>query len=1296
MIDLLVTALSKELDLSAEEIADTIWLAMQIEGSQSELTSIESLNIDLPQIPIENAGLEPERFPNLDTQASDVEELDTRQERDEPKAGIYPRSQQDNIFNSGLSFKVPDAPSLREPLTLARALRPLMRRISSGTTLVLDEAATTQQIADRGLWLPVLKPTLEPWLDLDLVIDEAISMQIWRQTITELERLLKNYGIFRDVRVWGLITGDREQVQIRRGIGATAKNQSPRSPKELIDPSGRRLVLVVSDCVSSLWRDGKMTSTLELWAKQGSMAIVQMLPKWLWKRTALGRASEVRLQSLTSGMFNQKLIVKEVSLWEELDEKRGVKVPVFTLESERMATWAQMVAGKGSIWTSGYMFKLNATPVNRGKELFNLDRGQLNAEERVQAFRVTASPMARKLAGLLAAAPVISLPIVRLIQETLLRDSQQVHVAEVFLGGLLKPLSEINAETNPNYMQYEFIDGVRALLVDSVPSGYVLNVVDEVSKYVARKVGLSLEDFAAVLRNPQEIKDSKIVEDVGYFATITAQVLRRLGGQYVKITENLELRINVIDSSTANIICPLCAHNNPEGSEFCDVCGHELSEQISIDDSNINVIDSSTANIICPLCAHNNPEGSEFCDVCGHELSEQISIDDSNINVIDSSTANNFCPMCAHNNPEGSEFCEVCGHELNYSQHPLNLNHSQHPLNLPIGSLLNQDRYQIEEAIGQGGFSLGYKATDLFRQRKVFIKELFDNGAGRRSSEVVWRRSTTSQEVNESIKTFLNEAKFISRCVHPNIVRIYDWFEENATAYIIMDFIQGKSLHKILKEEKRLSINKLKHYFKQVADALKIIHSENILHRDIKPDNIIIDENDKAILIDFGNAREYLDGRTGRMTQVLTPGYAPPEQYITNAKRVVASDIYSLCASMYELVTGEMPIDAIDRIMSIANHTLDSLIPPHDLLPDIDPNLDQIILKGMQINVDNRFQNMNEFINALDSLPHVDLDESSQESGDIILPQLQINYVSRKTVKITSDINSSPPFYSLSSQFRLIGDRNAGKTTYLAALARIQKINSSIIQNVIPIGEDGHSLIDLANNVMLQGIQIEPTYFRGIASMNYYSLRIFLKKQFSWKSLSSLFRQNTTVLDISCKDYAGEFFGNFIDGSQSNPSLFEDYIEDILQSQGFLLLIDSQSQEDNKQAKTIYELLRSIKLKTENNSRRRIAVVLTKSDLLQLQLNKHNPRKIVSSHFPESYKQLQLWQNQGNEVEYFFSSAFGFLDKRFSKSNSTLIQRDSYGASSVIKDPSRWKPFGLVSPIYWLCTGERYKEFDFE
>ena len=561
MIDTLITALSKELELSAEEIADTIWLALQIQKSQSESTATQNSKNDLSQPSLKNEGLEGETLPETPTQTSDSRESASKQSPDEQKAGIYPRNQQETLFKSELSFKVPDAPSLREPLTLARALKPLMRRIPSGTTLVLDEAATTQRIANEGLWLPVLRPTLEPWLDLELVVDEGISMQIWRHTIRELERLLKNYGIFRDVRVWGLIADNLEQVQIRRGIGATAKNQSPRSPAELIDPSGRRLVLVVSDCVSSLWRDGKVTTTLEIWAKQGSMAIVQMLPKWLWKRTALGRASEVRLQGLNPGDFNQKLIAKEVSLWDELEEMRGVKVPVFTLEPDKVATWAQMLSGKGSIWTSGYVFKLDPIPVNKGRDLFNLNYGQQNAEQRVQAFRVTASPMARKLAGLLAAAPAISLPIVRLIQRTLLKDSQQVHVAEVFLGGLLRPLSEINAETNPDYVQYQFMDGVRELLVDSVPSGYVLNVVDEVSKYVANNLGLSLKDFAAVLRNPQQVRDSEIAGDVGYFATVTAQVLRRLGGKYTRFANSLENNI-VNEKESAELVRVLAITQN--------------------------------------------------------------------------------------------------------------------------------------------------------------------------------------------------------------------------------------------------------------------------------------------------------------------------------------------------------------------------------------------------------------------------------------------------------------------------------------------------------------------------------------------------------------------------------------------------------------------------------------------------------------------------------------------------------------------------------------------------------------
>jgi hypothetical protein len=194
MIDTLITALSKELELSAEEIADTIWLALQIQESQLESTATQKLKNDLSQPSLKSKELEGETLPETKTKTSDSRETASKQSPEEQKAGIYPRNQQETLFKSELSFKVPDAPSLREPLTLARALKPLMRRIPSGTTLVLDESATTQRIANEGLWLPVLRPTLEPWLDLELVVDEGISMQIWRHTIRELERLLKNYG----------------------------------------------------------------------------------------------------------------------------------------------------------------------------------------------------------------------------------------------------------------------------------------------------------------------------------------------------------------------------------------------------------------------------------------------------------------------------------------------------------------------------------------------------------------------------------------------------------------------------------------------------------------------------------------------------------------------------------------------------------------------------------------------------------------------------------------------------------------------------------------------------------------------------------------------------------------------------------------------------------------------------------------------------------------------------------------------------------------------------------------------
>ena len=167
MIDQLITALSQEVEMSAAEIADTIWLALQMQEFPSESVS-SSFPVKIED-ERENKKSENQLNQQILPKTSELEET-SNQSPEEPKTGIYPRNEQQTSKSSNLSFKVPDAPSLREPLTLARALKPLMRRVPSGRELVLDEAATIQRIADEGLWIPVLKSAVEPWLDLELVV----------------------------------------------------------------------------------------------------------------------------------------------------------------------------------------------------------------------------------------------------------------------------------------------------------------------------------------------------------------------------------------------------------------------------------------------------------------------------------------------------------------------------------------------------------------------------------------------------------------------------------------------------------------------------------------------------------------------------------------------------------------------------------------------------------------------------------------------------------------------------------------------------------------------------------------------------------------------------------------------------------------------------------------------------------------------------------------------------------------------------------------------------------------------
>jgi hypothetical protein len=527
-------------DLDDTEIADILWLAVQMRHCNPSPMS------ELPQ---EIPAAIPEIDPNTKL-TGDHEKIPPKSPtKTENRANVYPQLPQDSSqTSSGLPIKVPAAQALRNKLDISRSLKPLKRRVPSRSEFILDEIATAERIAEEKLLLPVMRPARERWLELALVIDEGTSMLLWQQTIKEFKQLLERHGAFRDVRTWGLFTDKDSKVWLRPRTSELSRQKRLHNPRELIDPNGRRLFIIISDCVSPAWYNGAITKTLAAWASTAPTTIIQVLPEWLWERSALGVAESILLRSLAPGVPNQQLIMTALDLLDESDVCNRLKIPVVTLEPESLKNWARMVAGTGEVQTKGFLLAADGEIIS--SESTENSNVELTAKQRLQRFRLTASPMARKLAGLLASAPV-SLPVVRLIQQTMLDKSSQVHVAEVFLGGILNPLSAVDEDVEADKIQFDFADGVRDLLLDGVPLTESTEVLRKVSEYVAARVGLSVDEFTAMLVNP-ELGDRSSGVLVRPFAQITAKVLRRLGGKYAELAEEMEQNFQILSPTNVS------------------------------------------------------------------------------------------------------------------------------------------------------------------------------------------------------------------------------------------------------------------------------------------------------------------------------------------------------------------------------------------------------------------------------------------------------------------------------------------------------------------------------------------------------------------------------------------------------------------------------------------------------------------------------------------------------------------------------------------------------------------------
>jgi serine/threonine protein kinase len=276
---------------------------------------------------------------------------------------------------------------------------------------------------------------------------------------------------------------------------------------------------------------------------------------------------------------------------------------------------------------------------------------------------------------------------------------------------------------------------------------------------------------------------------------------------------------------------------------------------------------------------------------------------------------------------------------------------------------LQGGHFTVGKVLGQGGFGITYLGSDTHLQRPVAIKEYFPQGYAARQSNTVVPAGTMARADYQSAKAkFLEEARVLAQFQHPGIVHVYTSFEENNTAYMVMEYLKGKTLFGVLEDRGPLPEGEAVDSIAQVGEALAVVHQANLLHRDMKPENVMVTDDGRVVLVDFGTAREFTVGKTKQMTAMLTRGYAPLEQYGQQARFGPFTDIYALGATLYHLLTGQVPVQASDRATGV------HLPAPQQLNPQVSVAVSDAVMWAMEIKVEHRPQAVPEFLGALRGL----------------------------------------------------------------------------------------------------------------------------------------------------------------------------------------------------------------------------------------------------------------------------------------------------------------------------------------
>lgn len=491
-------------ELSWSELADALWLASHVElPAAPGAAPAPAAEPDVPP-PADGPVPEPPG-PQPEPPDDSMPDAPARGFAPEPAVGSDAR---DGARRGG--------PALSGKLAIARALQALARSGDSSDGRMLDEERTAIAAAETRLWLPRLTSGRDRQLELVVLADESGSMAFWTRTVHDFRILLERQGVFRNVRTVRLNTDHPTEDGYRTASGTTRHRIA-----ELLDPTGRRVFLVVTDGIGPAWRDGTIRHRLGELARSGLLAVVNVLPNRLWRRTNLVTHPLI-LRAPAPAAPNHRL---NYTAWSRsASAANGLPVPVLELDGRWLARWAKLTGAVEPVRLPALL--LGAGPED-ADDFDSLDFGyEPSARERVLRFRATASRQAFQLARLFAAAP-LNLEVMQLIRHIFAPESEYAALMEVVLGGLLV---RVDDETGgPHTVEFDFAPGVRGELLAAGERRATARVVRIVSDHFGPRMPVMLS-ARAVLEDPAS---TRLLDDEPH-AEVMRSVMNALSGPYAR------------------------------------------------------------------------------------------------------------------------------------------------------------------------------------------------------------------------------------------------------------------------------------------------------------------------------------------------------------------------------------------------------------------------------------------------------------------------------------------------------------------------------------------------------------------------------------------------------------------------------------------------------------------------------------------------------------------------------------------------------------------------------------------